>query len=126
MCACKSVHFSKLACVCVCVCKFIRMPKKVPKLYQTNSFSHRPGFNYAEFVPQSFNRSFTSLGLMQSVLLWLKQALSGKVQHKPAFSLRQSAIDTDPFNFTREKLVFAKQTKQSEDTAVLVYCYSWL
>lgn len=81
------------------------MQEKVPELYQTNSFSHRPAFNNAEFVPQSFNSSSTSPSQIQSPPLWLKQKpYLLRVQHKPANSQQQPTIDTDPFNFSGKKL----------------------
>lgn len=73
VCMCVGTYMCERLCVCVCAQRCINMQEKVPELYQTNSFSHWPGFNNAEFVPQSFNSSSTSLSLIQSPLLWLKQ-----------------------------------------------------
>lgn len=79
---------------CLCVGVYKKMLKKVPESYQTNSFSPWPGFNNAEFVPENSSSSSTSLGLIQSVMFWLKQALSGNVHHRPA---------TDPLNLRSEE-----------------------
>lgn len=103
------------------------MQRKVPELYQMNSFSHWPGSNNPEFFPQSFNSSSTSLTLIQSLLFWLKQVLSGKVQQRPATSWQQPAIDIDSFNFGSNKISSqSKDMLESENTALLVYHYKLL
>lgn len=64
---------------CKCVCTYLNVCVEVYKNGE-DSLSHWPGFNNAEIIPQSSNSGSISLSLIQSVLFWLKQALSGKVQ----------------------------------------------
>lgn len=120
------VHVCKRMLLSGCICAEVHKNAKSRDL----SFIRLTAFHTGKLLtmlnvsPQSSNNSSTFLSLMQSVLLWLKQALSGKVQHMPAASWQQPVMDTDPFNFRGEKNSSqSKDTQESEDAAVLLYHY---